>query len=178
MTSMPKWMKVPGLIVGAVALLGLIMMRAGTMSAGNPPVFSQAPYATAIASAREQGKMVLVKFTADWCPPCKEMNRVAFRDDGVIEAINKAGIALAVDTDKQPIVGQWFAITAMPTMVMLRLSDGKTVEIARHVGYLGAPELTAFVTKAAAEAKDSAGIERPSGLTADTAGTATTETGR
>ncbi|MFN7020253.1 MAG: thioredoxin family protein [Phycisphaerales bacterium] len=106
-----------------------------------PPVFSDKTYAEARASVKGTEKLLLVKATAEWCGPCKAMNKTTFVDESVVRWVEGHGVAIELDVDKQPEAAKELDISAMPTMVLFR---GER-EIGRTVGYKNAKDLVAWM---------------------------------
>ena len=98
-----------------------------------PPVFDKRPYAEAGKTAEAQNKWFIVKATAVWCLPCKQMDRTTWRDEKVVKWLGKNAIAVAVDVGEEKKIAAELSIEAMPTMIAFR--DGK--EFDRVVGYKG-----------------------------------------
>lgn len=118
----------------------------GEKSAKHPPVFSDLSYAEALAANKGPDKLLLVKATAEWCGPCKAMNRTTFVDPTVVKWIGDNGAAIELDVDRSPKEAEELSIRAMPTMVLFR--DGK--EIGRTVGYKNAAGLLSWMEDAKA----------------------------
>ena len=89
----------------------------------------------------ETERSTLIYFTADWCPPCQAMKRETWPDDGVEGAIGEWN-AVKIDVDENPDLARQFAAESIPTMVVLN-TDGE--EVRRHVGFLSASDLLAFL---------------------------------
>jgi thioredoxin 1 len=84
---------------------------------------------------------VLVDFTADWCPPCKQLAPV------LEELSAEYGSALrftAVDTDAEPDLSAQYGVQNMPTMVIFR--GGK--EVHRLIGYMPKAKLKSQIDRA------------------------------
>ncbi|MBL8887097.1 MAG: thioredoxin fold domain-containing protein [Phycisphaerales bacterium] len=109
-----------------------------------PPAFSDLTLEAATKQVEGTDKLVLMKFTAEWCMPCKAMDQTTWRDEKVVAWVKDHGVAIQVDVDKQPKVSQSYQISAMPTMVMLRGGN----EIARKTGYLDAPQTLTWMEDA------------------------------
>lgn len=114
----------------ACVLLG--GMAWGARGADLPPAFSDLSLDGAKKQVDGTDKLVLVKFTAEWCGPCKAMDKTTWQDESVVKWVKDHGVAIQVDVDKEPQVAGNFKIAAMPTMVMLKGGN----EIARKVGYM------------------------------------------
>ncbi len=97
-----------------------------------PPAFSDLKLDAAKKQVEGTDKLVLVKFTADWCGPCKAMDKTTWQDEKVVAWVKDHGVAIQVDVDKDQKIAGDFQIAAMPTMVMLRGGN----EISRKVGYM------------------------------------------
>lgn len=96
------------------------------------------PYETAFQRARVENKLVYVDVYAEWCGPCKAMDRMTFANDTVIAALKDGVIATRVNADDEnfgALVKKRFDITAMPTSLLLR---SENVELKRHVGFMDA----------------------------------------
>ncbi len=106
-----------------------------------PPVFDKRPYAEARKTAEAHNKWFIVKATAVWCLPCKQMDRTTWRDEKVVKWLGKNAIAVAVDVDEQKKVAKKLSIEAMPTMIAFR--DGN--EFDRVVGYKGPDEFLVWL---------------------------------
>ena len=81
-----------------------------------PPLTTLQEIADAIESAKASGKLVLLKFGANWCRPCKLIAPVAQR----IVASNLevlAGYEIDVDVVKESLVH--FNVSKLPTFILI-----------------------------------------------------------
>jgi len=92
----------------------------------------------ALEAATENGKPVIIDFYADWCIPCKELDKFTFTDAEVIKLSEKF-VTLKADlthfqSEETNIIRDKFEIKGVPTIVFINAS-GIEVEDIRLVGY-------------------------------------------
>lgn len=130
-----RFARLAGIVLGGVI---------ATSALAAPPVFTTKTYEAALGQAAEQKRLVLIKATADWCPPCKEMDKTTWRDEALVKWIGEKAIAVYLDVDKQPKIAEELKVEAMPTMIILK--DGK--EFDRVVGYQSAKDMMSWLAAA------------------------------
>lgn len=63
---------------------------------------------------------VLVKFTADWCPPCRQMapvlSEVAREEEGRLKVVQ-------LDVDTNPVTQSRYGVLSMPTLMVFRRGE-------------------------------------------------------
>lgn len=96
---------------------------------------------TGLETARRSGRPAMVDFLADWCIPCREMDRTTFRSLQVQElaarfVMFKADITN--DSDGTDALVQRYDVRGVPTVLIF---DSSGNEVQRLVGYVGAQEL-------------------------------------
>ncbi|MCI0341710.1 MAG: thioredoxin family protein [Planctomycetales bacterium] len=82
--------------------------------------------------ARAEGKLVLIKFSAEWCLPCKQMSKVTLEDPAVKALVEEGFVFREVDTDKEPGIGRALGVSGIPD---LRILGPDGTEVDRRVGY-------------------------------------------
>ncbi len=92
---------------------------------------------TALDRARDEEKLVLLDFYADWCGPCKKMLKETWVEPRVVAKL-EGFVFVKVDTDAHPEVSKWFRVSGLPDARVLS-ADGK--ELARLVGFKTADEV-------------------------------------
>lgn len=113
----------------------------GAATAEPPAVFTDKTFEQARAEAVKDAKLLIVDMTADWCQPCKMMDRTTWVAPEVISWINERAIAIQVDVDRQRDTATELNIRAMPTVIVFK--DGE--EFDRIVGYRDAEGLLAWL---------------------------------
>jgi thiol-disulfide isomerase/thioredoxin len=111
------------------------------LAAAAPPVFTTKSYEDAKAQSIKDHKLLILDSMADWCGPCKMMDKTTWIDDKVVKWVNDNAIAVQFDVDKDKDLAQQFKIEAMPTVIVLK--DGK--EFDRSVGYKKTDDLLAWL---------------------------------
>jgi thioredoxin:protein disulfide reductase len=97
----------------------------------------------ALEAATASGKPVIIDFYADWCIPCKELDKFTFTDAEVIN-LAKGFMTLKADlthfqSEETNKIRDKFNIKGVPTIVFIK-ADGNEVEDIRLVGYEEAEE--------------------------------------
>lgn len=127
----------------------------GASSEGATEMQWAATFDEAVSKAKEQDKMVFIKFTADWCAPCHAMEDEALSDKVIIGDLQKISVPVHVDIEdpaNKEVVEKYLFDPAMganrgiPYAVMLD-GDGKVVS--DMVGYGGKDSFHAWVSKSA-----------------------------
>jgi thiol:disulfide interchange protein DsbD len=122
--------------IGAISLLALIY----TMLPKPPSVeLAFQPFNnTVLANAEANRSPVVIDFSADWCIPCREMERTTFADPAVVSAASRF-IALRADLTHQDesseALRSKYKIDGVPTALFID-SHGKVKK--RLVGYASA----------------------------------------
>jgi thiol:disulfide interchange protein len=129
-----------GLIVALLLIVGWIGFHLLSAAASHGPtdpglVDWRGDYTAALAEARQRDQRVLLKFTADWCPPCRWMDRNVFSKPSVAKAIESRYMPVKVDATEEAepemrMMQRW-AVRGIPTMIILN-AEGE--EIARAPG--------------------------------------------
>lgn len=65
--------------------------------------------------ARQQGKPMLLFFTAEWCTYCHAMEREALRDPRIVQLADSF-VCVVVDADAEPDVCRLFRVRGYPTV--------------------------------------------------------------
>lgn len=92
-----------------------------------------------LQKARNQGKPVIIDFSAQWCSPCREMDDVTFHDRRIVDLINNHFILIKIDLTRKgdPLHGQLldkYGIKGVPTILFLD-KDGKEMNGLRLVDF-------------------------------------------
>ena len=84
--------------------------------------------------AAKKNKPYFVVYTADWCQPCKKMEREVFQDNEVGKYVNTHYLAYKVNGEKGQGVkmAKENFITGYPTIILF---DKKNAEMKRFDGY-------------------------------------------
>jgi len=60
---------------------------------------------SALTLASNSNKFIMIDFMAEWCPPCKEMDKKTFSNTNVIKKSNEF-ILVRIDVDKQQNIAE------------------------------------------------------------------------
>jgi len=125
-------------------LLSVILCSSLTAnSPAMPPAFSDISYSDALSQNAQRGGYLVVKFTAEWCGPCKQMDTTTWSDVVMVDWLTEHNITvIAVDTDKNRKIAQDHQANSIPLMVAFR--DG--IEFDRVVGYRDTDQMIAWLT--------------------------------
>ena len=80
-------------------------------------------FTKALARARQSRKPLVLDFQAQWCVPCKRMERETFTDPGVVRLLQQC-VLLKIDTDEHPALAKHFGVVGLPDLRLLA-PDGK-----------------------------------------------------
>ena len=132
------------LLIVVIAIPLFVLRGRSGAAHDTPAVFTKASYEQARAELT-QDRVLIVDATASWCPPCQEMKATTWRDPKVEAWFAASGTAFMLDVDEEAAIAKALAIEAMPTLIALRSSNGMISEAARHVGFMDADELVAWL---------------------------------
>ncbi len=92
-----------------------------------------ASYDDAMKQAKKETRNVMIKFYADWCGPCKQMEEEAFKDPEVIAAL-KDVIPVRVDgeaPENRPLMEK-YRVSGYPCVLFV---NGDSIPFGRIEGY-------------------------------------------
>lgn len=91
--------------------------------------------------ARQEERPVILEFSADWCPPCKELDQFTFSDQRVIDAAAPFVMVKADVTDwespESEALKSQFGVTGVPEILFFDAEGNEIPEI-RAIGFLAA----------------------------------------
>lgn len=101
---------------------------------------------SALHDAEKLNKLVLLRFSADWCGPCQVMDIRVWPDSGVQAAMKGKFLPVKYDVDEEAgqNLGRKYSILGIPTLILL---DGKGKEVSRS-GFMSPPQLIQFLADA------------------------------
>ncbi len=122
--------------VGFIALGVFFALPSG--SAAGPQISWQKYTPEILEQAQDEGKPVIIDFYADWCIPCKELDKFTFTDPRVPELADQMVMVKADLTrfqDEQTTqLREKFSIKGVPTIVFLD-KKGQEIESIRLTGF-------------------------------------------
>jgi thiol:disulfide interchange protein len=119
--SQNKWMLVIGLIFAGVLVFQIpSVKRAFGGGVGADGIGWKDSFSEASSIANQTGRPILIKFTADWCPPCRQMKQNVWPNEQVRQAVETRYVPLVadVDTSEGARLAQQYGVQGIPTIII------------------------------------------------------------
>ncbi|HUW84127.1 MAG TPA: thioredoxin family protein [Phycisphaerae bacterium] len=120
-------------------------------------------YQDALRQAEASGRLVLLDFGADWCPPCQTMEQNVFSKPEFAAELEKWVVPLRVDLSDSPLspsvgeVVRRYEVAALPTFVVVDVMGRVVV---RREGTMSARQFEDFVRSAVDQAAGGRSLDR------------------
>jgi len=96
-------------------ILLMTFFSAATVAGQSPaPVVWENDFEVAAQIAAQQHKLVLLHFSAEWCRPCKSLEKFVFTTPRVQRAMANNCVAVLVDADQQPEIVKQYGVSSVP----------------------------------------------------------------
>jgi thioredoxin-related protein len=117
-----------------LAAIGMITVSFGQVK------FEKTGFEKAKSKAKNENKLIFVDVYADWCGPCKMLDKNVFSDKVVGNILNTKFVPVKIDGDKDDnvLTMMEFDIEAFPTLILI---DPKTDRTKKLVGYIDKEDL-------------------------------------
>lgn len=92
------------------------------------------------AVVAQSSRPVLVKFGAEWCPPCQAMEPVL---DDLASQMSSDVKVIRVDVDQMPALASHYSVSSIPRLILFR--NGKV--IADRKGYHDTADMKQWIKK-------------------------------
>ena len=128
---------------------------------GREQAFTWYPYeAATFAKAKAEGRHLLVDGAAEWCHWCHVMDETTYRDPDVGRLIRDRFVAVRVDIDARPDLGERYAEWGWPATILL---SPDAEEVGKFRGYIPPDRLRTTLEEVARDrpraSEDSAGAD-------------------
>ncbi|MGO9019241.1 MAG: protein-disulfide reductase DsbD family protein [Syntrophobacteraceae bacterium] len=116
-----KWIRRSVGIV-CIGIAGAIIWYAMPTSEG----IKWTPYTPKVLDqAKESGKPVIIDFYADWCAPCRHMDRTTFHDPAIVRFAAKDFVTIRVDLSQRgdrakEMVARSYNVLGIPSVIFLK----------------------------------------------------------
>ncbi|MFK7775168.1 MAG: thioredoxin family protein [Saprospiraceae bacterium] len=103
-------------------------------------------YFHAKEKAAEEDKLMIIKFGAKWCLPCRQMEKTTFKDVRVKDFLEKNYASLSVDVDDFDGINMqsYFNVELLPTLLIF---NSKGNFIAKYINYQSAASMLKILEK-------------------------------
>jgi len=91
----------------------------GTISQTQAESFWLKDLSTARKIAEQKNRPILVHFGAEWCPPCKEMERTVLNQPAVLNQLQGIVVGLKLDLDQSETLAKRFGVEKVPSDILL-----------------------------------------------------------
>ena len=101
-------------------------------------------YGSALAASQQDGKPMVVAFTASWCGPCSKMKSSTLSDTEVKKELEDNFHFYLMDVDEQKALSKKFGISSLPT---LKVIDKTEKELDSQEGFQSKGEFLNWIRK-------------------------------
>jgi YHS domain-containing protein/thioredoxin-related protein len=98
-------------------------------------------FETARKTAQQQNRPMLLHFYADWCFPCKRMEKDVLSRPAVVQVLSSNLVLVKIDVDRSPDLAKRFGVNQFPSDVIV---DPTGERILSSTGYQEADKYVAF----------------------------------
>ena len=136
-------------VIGAIGIIVGVWIIGAWMASG--PGVNWQPYSdNVISEAQRSGKPVIIDFYANWCTPCRELEKVTFRNSEVVRASEdfvmvKADVTRSGNPIHERLLKQ-YAIKGVPTIVFLDRHGKERIDL-RLVDFMPPEQFVQHVSK-------------------------------
>lgn len=127
------------------SILAATLLIFSLLKAGEAEDFLDISFKRAQNLASNKGKVVMVKFEADWCQLCQRMDRETLSDERVQAALREI-IAIRVDMDSAQgrEMGRRRGVVGLPTLLFFA-PEGNLLD--SHAGFLNVTQFLSMLQK-------------------------------
>ncbi len=130
-------------MTGRVLRVAIVLLTASHFllfaNGSDGPLKWETDWKQTLKTAAENKQPVFMDFYTDWCPPCKKLAAVTFKDDKMIDYFNKENyVLIKVNPEKDREAESKFKVYSYPTLLIYN-PNGK--EIDRLLGFLTTNEM-------------------------------------
>lgn len=148
-----KFLKAGFLLLIATGIVTFFVLQGNAREEAPKPAeekgikFIEQDWSKALASAKDQKKLVFLDIYATWCGPCKMLKKNTFTDEKVAAFFNEHFVNVSVDGEATvgPELVRKYSLEGYPTLIVTD-SEGKPVLYS--VGYMDAANLLKFAEEA------------------------------
>jgi YHS domain-containing protein len=123
-----------GILCGVVCVWACAIGYAQPAAPAAKPAGWRHDFEQAQAEAKRLKRPLVVHFSADWCGPCRRMERDVFRTPEFLRQLDGRFVAVKVDADQRPDLVEQFGVRGLPTDLFID-PDGRV--LAQSTGYVG-----------------------------------------